>query len=208
MARNAFAKGHQRNPITNRLMETLFGMDSSKYDIVTDYIVHLANFQSDDHFVVVCDDLMVHWVADTIPGRNPQGTWLNVAHNWRIEIDNYVPCDPARESSAPSASLKNAYTVDRRYIYICPSTLDNPRGRSISHYKNQNIIGDWIDHYMLLPGVLFHELLHVFIPAEYGKFSSRSRQFHRYLFNTRFMRQSTIKKCKISLRPMFMTLLV
>ncbi|CAL8577917.1 hypothetical protein XPA_003727 [Xanthoria parietina] len=59
----------------------------------------------------------------------------------------------------------NAYTMSQSLIYLCPSTLDKPKGRSLAPFKDAELFGESIDDYMLVPATLFHELLHTHITS-------------------------------------------
>lgn len=115
-----------------------------------------------------------------------------------MPYQNFFPCNPYRKPDRPVSYyiFRNSYILDRRHIILCPKTLDNPKGLSLEPYRTQDLAGDLIDSYQLLPFVLFHELLHTEIVTRKSKSSSFPR--HHIIVCLSNMKQSTTKKCKIS----------
>lgn len=121
-------------------------------------------------FYVICDDLMVNLRS----ASNGQLEWVDDDHRWSSNFARFKPCDPTRKPNVPHTTAKaKAYTLFRRYIYLCPEILDNPKGRVLRPYKDLDLLGSYFEHYVLLPVVILHGKLH-FSPFQ-GEFLFRSR---------------------------------
>ncbi|KAI4204252.1 MAG: hypothetical protein LQ350_001232 [Teloschistes chrysophthalmus] len=155
MAGDAFAITLTEDESTNHLLDALFSTDRSKHDIVREYFATFHNFSPSQDFVVICDDAHVQLQPDYM---------LDPIHGWLQNFDAFTPCDYTRKPGAQPSGM-NAYTMNQRLIYLCPQTLDKPKGRSLAPYKDQELFGQSIDDYMLAPATLFHELLHTHITA-------------------------------------------
>lgn len=178
------------------LLTVLFGPDPRNHQVVNDYIATLAGMSEEvsfQQFDVICDDLMVTWAV------LPSGlkSWWDHVRNWWAHYDNYTPCDPARKPGSQDTTMKTAYTISNKFIYLCPVILDNVKGRTLARYRDQQLTGQELNSYMLVPGVLFYEIARMHIEAR--KFSFRSRHLP-FLNNTKSMKQSPIKRCEVSLR--------
>ncbi|MCJ1262607.1 hypothetical protein MMC22_002477 [Lobaria immixta] len=164
MAINAVARISRRDPSTIHLLESLFGKDPARYRTVSGNMETLALSLSPSDFVIICDDLMVNIEPDlsTNLTPDPRGIWVDNIHKWHMPYDEYRPCNPLRKpgSTAGVVSKIGAKVILDRYIYLCPDTLDRPKGRSLAPYKDQVLAGKRIDDYVLTPSILFHELLH------------------------------------------------
>ena len=157
MAANAFTailRGEER---TNHLLVTLFGWDRRGHTMVADYFARIATFSPTEDFVVICDDQRVQREVDTYQETpDPLGVWIDHRYEWLLGFNEFKPCGRASISRVTSY----AYSMFGRLIYLCPNVLDKPLGRSIAPYKDQLLTGLWIDDYICLPVVLFHEILH------------------------------------------------
>lgn len=173
MARNAYFKMNAKNksPTTIRWLEILFGPNSprtdlisTRYDAVGRRLAALSDFYHADDFVIVCDDQTAQLVIpDTLtPARDPRGVWKDDAHGWFTEFDDFHPCNPSRKPGGADQSdlIPAAYAARADLIYLCPVVLDDPLGRTLSHYKNQVLTGEPIENFQLLLFVLIHELYH------------------------------------------------
>ena len=152
IAHGAFVATLEEVPRVNNLLTVLFGPDRSRHDIVVEYFWRLSRTLGPTlDFVVICGDQDIHLEEDTFHHPpDPRGLWYDRRHNWRTVFDGYTPCSPANY----------AFTVDHHFIYLCPHILDLPIGRSIASYKDTDNTGHYIEDFLSLPLVLFHELLH------------------------------------------------
>lgn len=152
MAHEAFVATLEEVPRVNNLLNTLFGTERSKQDVVVEYFWKLSrNLGPNLDFVVICDDQEIHLEEDKVHHPpNPLGIWFDRRHDWHTAFESFVPCSPTNY----------AFTVDRHLIYLCPHILDLPIGRSIASYKDTDNMGHYIEDFLSLPLVLFHELLH------------------------------------------------
>ena len=160
MASNAFAASFMDDEYYSRLLITLFGADHSRHRIVAQYFARASNLSSAGDFVVVCDDLQVvrePYDLNTTQS-NPMGVWVDYRYGWVSAFEQFTPCDAARKLNAPVTNLLG-YTMSGRVIYLCPYLFDLPRGRSLAPYKDQELFGQSIDSYIILPVVLFYVLL-------------------------------------------------
>ena len=110
-------------------------------------------------YVIICGDQSVHWEPDVY--RNPPdplGVWADHSHGWAAKFHEFIPCDPTDYYSATDSGIRS-YIIKKRLIYLCPLVLDDPKGRSNQLHKNQDLAGEWIDDYMLLPVILLHAIL-------------------------------------------------
>ena len=168
IAINAVARISGGDASTIHLLESLFGRDPARYHTVSGYLASFTlNFPTSD-FVVICDDLMVNIKPNPSTDLpDPRGRWVDPVHAWHLPYDEYRPCNPLRKpGSAAGHEIKGACIIELRYIYLCPSILDLPKGRSLAPYKDQVLAGKWIHDYILTPVTLFHELLHTLLPAQ------------------------------------------
>lgn len=165
MAGDAFAISLVEDESSNHLLDALFNTDRSRHDTVRNYFSTFNSFTPNENFVVICDDAHVQLQQDFIGNPpDPRGVWVDPIHNWLENFDDFVPCDASRKPGAQPSNT-NAYTMQQRLIYLCPQTLDKPKGRSLAPYKDQDLQGQHIDDYMLVPATLFHELLHTHITS-------------------------------------------
>ena len=209
MATNAVARISRGDPSTIHLLESLFGKDPARYRTVSGNMETLALSLSPSDFVIICDDLMVNIEPDlsTNPTPDPRGIWVDNIHKWHMPYDEYRPCNPLRKavSTAGVVSKIGAKVILDRYIYLCPDTLDRPKGRSLAPYKDQVLAGKRIDDYVLTPSILFHELLHTDprVPVQHRK--SLFHLAHGTIslpdfINTRHMGQLSMKNYEKTLR--------
>lgn len=165
----------------------MFGTDSSRYPIVARYFAAFPHFSLSDDFVIICGDLTVKLVPDTVSSTlDPRGIWNDDVHGWSAVYDQFNSCDYTRKSDV-RLYLANAFTVMDRLIYVCPSVLDNIKGRLLASYKDQLLVDhDLEDYGRLLPRVLLHELYHTHVVSPPPKcsvhtcvvFSPRTLSFH------------------------------
>lgn len=182
MARNAYQRSLTRDASTIDLLRCLFGVDRETHPLVSLYFDALANPLDSHDFVVICDDLMMTLEPDNSNPSDPRGMWKDYVHEWMAPYDKFFPCDPSRKPSAESRPiLPKSYTINGRFIVICPVTLNNPKGRSLLPYKNQDLTGEFIDSFELLPAALFYELLRSRIVSR--QFKSSSHHDIRSLYN-------------------------
>lgn len=116
MFRNAHDKLHGGfpEPSTIHLMQALFGWEASNHAIVANVFSEPRQFRADDGFTVICGDAMV--LLDTFPhSPDPRGTWVDLQHQWRVDYDDYNPCDSNRKPG--SLYDLNSFTIDSRLIY-------------------------------------------------------------------------------------------
>lgn len=175
MARNAFDKILSNNPSssTMNLMQSLFGMDPSRYSIVGNHFAAFAQFYENDDFVVVCGDLMVNLIPNTLAeNSNPHAAWADNDHGWTMHYEDYSPCNSTRKPGQDYTI--EAFTILQRLIYVCPLVLDRPKGRTLAPYKDRILAGAYIDDYMLVPAILLHELYLTHIASPERKFSLRA----------------------------------
>ena len=172
IAINAVARISGGDASTIHLLESLFGRDPARYHTVSGYLASFTlNFPTSD-FVVICDDLMVNIKPNPSTDLpDPRGRWVDPVHAWHLPYDEYRPCNPLRKPGSAAGDRIKGYIIEARYIYLCPETLDLPKGRSLAPHKDHVLAGGWIDDYTLTPVVLFHELLHTprLFPAPRGK---------------------------------------
>lgn len=111
--------------------------------------------------VFICGDLTVKLVPTEpgTPGSDPRGVWKDAVHQLKWDYERFTPCDPARDPLGRSPRLFS-YTVNQQYVYLCPEILDLPKGRSLERYKDRDLIGEWLETYVLLPVVMFNELFY------------------------------------------------
>lgn len=189
MCTNANEKCLQNDFTTLHLMNIMFSEDVSKHETVHQYFNAFAGFSfAYDNFVIICGDSMVNLVTyESVFGagtlsNHPNGIWTDRDHSWWERYDHFHPCDPARDPNLFGQDKKQrAYAMNRILIYLCPLTLDDPKGRSLEVYKNQILTNELLEYYWLLPAVLFHELLHT--DRLRRKLSFRS--LHRVILSTK-----------------------
>ncbi|MCJ1268859.1 hypothetical protein MMC22_008747, partial [Lobaria immixta] len=153
MTINAVARISRGDSSTIHLLESLFGRDPARYHTVSGYLASLTlDFPTSD-FVIICNDLMVKITPDpsTDPTPDPRGRWRDPVRAWYMPYDQYRPCDPLRKPGSAAGDRISAYTIAGRYIYLCPKTLDLPKGRSLAPYKDQVLARKLIDDYVLTP---------------------------------------------------------
>lgn len=159
----AYVKIWQKDPDTIHLLNILFDTDPSMYDIISQRFAAFASKPlNDEDIVVICGDSMVHLLNDiSLPDvhPDPNGLWVDYEHSWWSHYGSYIPCEAARR---PGTRGVRGFTMRSKLIYLCPQTLDHPRGRSLEPYKDQILADEFIDdyNYILLPIILLHELLH------------------------------------------------
>lgn len=159
MATSAYVAGFAESGSYTRLMTVLFGASHARHGIVADYFATFSTLGPNNDFVIICDDRAVYWKIDTFhPSPDPMGVWVDSRYHWITGYNDYSPCDPIRKIGSPKFPL--AFTINRRLIYLCPSVLDSPPGRSVAPYKDLALPGKWIDTLLCLPVILFHQLLH------------------------------------------------
>lgn len=160
------------NPATIRLIHVLFGA----------YLVPKAHFFNEGsirrligfsnyraNFYVICGDrdvTLTDW-ATGLPS-DTRGLWADHQLGWVANYDQFFPCDPARRPENPYQVA--AFTMENRYIYICPPILESSKGTLLRPYREEHLAGAWIDDYMLLSVYLFHELLQTRVLSEPRKF--------------------------------------
>lgn len=173
MVINGITEITEGGPTTNRLLQSLFGDNSSTHDLVLSYFTAFSfNFAAAD-FKIVCEDLMVNLGPDPTK-KDPHDIWIDFEHGWYLGYANFQPCDPSRSprSAVDEFDLIRGYIVEKT-IYVCPLVLDIVYGRSLAPFKDQLLTGKSMDDYLLLPALLLHELLHTSIINPY---------IHRKLF--------------------------
>ena len=110
-------------------------------------------------YVIICDDQSVELQQDLYQNPpDPLGIWIDYRHGWAAKALDFAPCDATRDFAAPARDMRS-YTIANRFIYLCPSVLDHPKGRSNMLHKDQDLETEWIDDYMLLPVILLHEII-------------------------------------------------
>lgn len=177
MARNAYIqitqKPQSRTISTIHLLQVLFGMEPSRYPIVGRHLAALAHFYRTDDFIVLCGDSTVQLVPDEV-NSDPRGIWVDHVHDWWMPYDQYIPCDLARK---PDVHIfrPNAFLIEEGLLFVCPDIFDSPKGRTLAPYKDQTMVGERIDDYILLPVILFHELYHSHVVSPIRKSSFRTR---------------------------------
>ena len=148
----------------NSLPQNSDAMDQRKWDVVKTHFVSFAALSGFSDWIVICDDQTVNLESDliTTPSHvhNPYGLWVDHVHGWLTTYDKFNPCNPACKSSTPTDMIVNGYTMNRRLICLCPVVLDMEQGRTLARYKDQVLVSESIQEYMLVPVVLFHELLY------------------------------------------------
>ncbi|KAI4260028.1 MAG: hypothetical protein LQ352_000524 [Teloschistes flavicans] len=122
MAGDAFAITLTEDESTNHLLDALFSTDRSKHDIVREYFATFHSFTPSQDFVIICDDAHVELQPDYT---------LDPTHGWLQNFDAFTPCDYTRKAGAQQTGM-NAYTMNQRLIYLCPQTLDKPKGRRLA----------------------------------------------------------------------------
>ena len=159
MATNAYSASSLEGERYTRLMTLLFGSWSKRHEVVAGWFGIFSALGPSDDFVIICDDLTVNWdPVDTYnPQPDPMGVWADHRHHWITGWSEYYPCDDTRKMGSSKSPW--AFTMLGRLIYLCPSILDKPTGRSVARYKDQILAGQWIDNYVCLPVILFHQLL-------------------------------------------------
>lgn len=175
LASNAFARLLiKHKPTVNSLTKSLYGADNIHHGVLPYYFASIARLNSDADFVVLCGDSMVHLEPDRISHPpDPRGVWMEATHTWLALYDGFDPCEKSRKPELMHSKRNvQAFTFFSRLIYLCPEILDNPRGRSLVPYKDEDLTGERIDRYMLAPVVLLHELFHTHV-SWYRKYSSR-----------------------------------
>ena len=159
MASSAYIAGFAESESYTRLMTMLFGPSPAGHETVAEYFAAFSTLGANLDFVIICDDLAVYWERDTYhPSPDPMGVWVDHRYLWVAGYNNYHPCDSTRKIGAPKFPW--AFTINRRLIYLCPSILDKPQGRSVAPYKDLALPGQWIDALLCLPVILFQKLLH------------------------------------------------
>ncbi|KAL8721426.1 MAG: hypothetical protein Q9225_001901 [Loekoesia sp. 1 TL-2023] len=129
MAGDAFAISLVEDESSNHLLDALFNTDRSRHDTVRNYFSTFNSFSPSQDFVVICDDAHVELQPDFIGNPpDPRGVWVDPTYNWLENFDDFVPCDYTRKAGAQPNNM-NAYTMQQRLIYLCPRTLDKPKGR-------------------------------------------------------------------------------
>lgn len=166
MSNNALARISSADSSANHLLQSLFGPDPSKYATLSHYFDTFGRSIYSQSFIIVCDDLMVD--VDITPSN--QLRWIDRDHHWILPYMDFTPCNPARKLGAALSGTKSyaVYAIDKYIVYLCPATLDNPKGRLLAPYRSQNHGGDWINDYMLTPMLMFNELLDM-NPGIHGK---------------------------------------
>lgn len=169
-----------RSQSTVNLFQALFGEDSARArERVGLLFAAYPGFPRFNDFVIICDDLTVQLVPDThstVP--NPHGMWTDTARGWiSLYNDWFSTCDPTRIPTGNHGVGFFAYSVEN-FIYVCPSILDSPKGRTLAPYRNQLLIGQFLDQYILLPVTLFHELSHTEVINPIRKFSLHIIRHH------------------------------
>lgn len=171
LASNAFDPGFVAGPSIRNLLVSLFGTDHLNHATVVSHFAsfHLQGFTQD--LVIICDDQSVQWELDVYQNRpDPLGLWIDHRHEWMMSFTDFNPCNPARKFLA-THDPPLSYIVAKRFIYLCPLVLDKPQGRSVVPYRDQDLTGNFIDEFILLPVVLLIGLLHIHDPS--SKPSSR-----------------------------------
>lgn len=160
-------------------MNALFGSEHVRHATVISYFRRFTDLHGALDFVVVCGDLEVN--AETTP--TGERIWVNYDHEWYDTYENFNPCDAARKPGAVYTFGKNAaYTLYERLIYLCPVTLESPKGLLLTPYISEDLSGQSIVDFMLAPVIILHELLRG--PITRRKFLFRSR--HHIIYMTQF----------------------
>ena len=164
MAANAFTGSFTENESAKHLMNSLFGTDPRRHAIVHGYFARLSQIHPDEDFYIMCDDQSVIWQPQDIyyTPPDPMGVWKDTVYSWTARNSQFTPCDTSRKLGAPGRTAFS-YSMNRRFIYLCPIIFDKPPGISLAFYKDRDNRGEWIDMFMVLPVVLFHELLMIYI---------------------------------------------
>lgn len=160
MATYAFTGSFTENESAKHLMNSLFGTDPRRHAIVHGYFARFSVIHPDEDFYVMCDDQQVLWAPRDIYNipPDPMGVWRDTVHSWTAQNSHFTPCDSSRKFGV-SEKISLSYSMNRRYIYLCPILFDKPQGLSLAFYKDRDHLGECIDKFMILPVVLFHELL-------------------------------------------------
>ena len=161
MIKQAHRMSVVRSRSTIDLLVSLFGPNHERQShILTLYFMTLSKKVVDGDYVIICDDQSVELRPDIFhQPPNPHGVWADPSHGWAgVNFEEFTKCDQTRQVRD---SRTYAYVMHKRFIYLCPDVLDNPKGRSNWRHKLNNLRGEFIDDYMLLPVVLLHQMLHV-----------------------------------------------
>ena len=177
MARDAFVATQTEASKSNSLLATLFGPDHSRHAIVVEYFLKLSTLGPSEDLIVNCDDQRIKLEEDKyFEPRNPLGIWIDRRYGWGIGFHSFRPCNPEAHNLAPHPRELFAYTVGEN-IFLCPSVLDLPIGRSIAPFKDTDNLGKFIEDFLSLPVILFHELLH----SRHFERKPSSRRLHHML---------------------------
>ena len=164
MARDAFVATATEAPRVDNLLATLFGTDQSRYNTVVEYFSRVSTLGPTDDIVVNCGDERVKRKKDKWQEPpDPLGVWIDYRYHWFVGFSSFQPCDPAARNLAdlaPHGLVKYAYTISQRVIYLCPKILDFHLRQSLAPYKDDDNTGRFIDDFVSLPFILFHEILH------------------------------------------------
>ena len=166
-AHTADLPGSTRANNARNLLTSLFTYDRGRHDTVVSYFAGISQEGFTRDFVVICDDLHVEFELDSNQNPpNPPNTaavFRDHRYGWAVPYNYFYPCDTARKpGSAYTAPF--SYIIYNRLFYLCPSILDKSRGRSLAPYKDQVLIGQFLDEFILLPVVLLHDLLYIHWP--------------------------------------------
>lgn len=180
MATNALIRVQQSeqtsSPIT--VVRNLFGTNNEHlYYVKTINSTFTAYPVADGDFGVMCNDLMVTLEDDFIKDvPDPRGIWVDYDHGWELGFDKFRLCDATRKLGASYRSTIRSFTIKDNWIYLCPVLLDNRHGLTLAPYKDQVLIDEVLDSYLLVAVCLLHELLHIrnTIP---GEFFFRTRHY-------------------------------
>lgn len=176
MARNAYVEinTENRKASTVNLLRSLFGTDSSTYSTASLYFAAYPTFHPRNNIVVICGDSMIELIApDALTAKeNPHGEWRDNSHGFIMHYDDFVPCHTTHQlrNGDDEAIDIQAYTVLNRLIYLCPLILDDVDGRTLAPYRDEDLAGEWIDDFALLPLILLHELYHTHLILPHRKF--------------------------------------
>lgn len=166
MARNAVNVNYIADRKVVDLFTALFGGDIAQHWTVRNIFQLFANFVDVQDYTIVCGDQMVYLAPNK---DGPHGMWVDLNHQWTMNYDDFNPCEPTRKPDGATELF--SYTINQRFIYLCPAALDNPNGRFLAPYKDRIFTAQPIDDYYLVPTVLLCGLLH--LPFADRKFPPR-----------------------------------
>lgn len=169
MARHALDKITGNDPVSIKLMKYMFGLNHLNHWNVRLHFEIMAGVKLRRGYVIACDDQMVHLEVDMSDPLNTRIMYVDRAREWAVPQDLDKGCNSV--NGPPILS----YSIDNRYIYVCPLVLDNLKGRSLLPYRYQVLAGSWIEDYMLLPAVLFNALLST--QMTFRKYSFRPQHY-------------------------------